>query len=369
MFDSIQIILRYVAFLSSGCGSISISPKGYRYVSSELADQTAKFKAAWSSVEESLDGTMRSNVANLINRLRVPMLKFGESESHFEARPIDDLIQVLNAAIEIIVDNQESGFGDDGPNDLVPQSLHELAWKIHDLVKEPEGMKFIRKNAADWLDMRVRLARDDKEDRERTIICLPSLVPLPNREFSIREKCALLAAVHDTRCSGVELIKPQLDRDYGSPLSNQLAENAFRILGFHHLPLLKNSEIPALEVYLHDISSPISAHDPNPIRGKQHSGRKFTIPRSEFQVTVDEASQTVEMGNNSARFGGNEAWSVFLKLWKDRPAVIDLSDLTVSESRDLVREIRKTLRRSGLIGLAKAIKNQKSVGYYFDWPV
>lgn len=102
------------------------------------------------------------------------------------------------------------------------------------------------------------------------------------------------------------------------------------------------------------------------IQARYGAGDEVAPPLSvaaqpENGIVVDADHQTISVQGRLIRWGGNESWQSFLRLWKARPN-------TVSIDKNAVKEIRDYLRSNGLVELADAIKNQHGVGYYIDLP-
>lgn len=109
-----------------------------------------------------------------------------------------------------------------------------------------------------------------------------------------------------------------------------------------------------------------SAGPPDP--GVSETEPRRQQPDKVDAVSIDVDAQTVTYRGRPIRFGGIEAWRVFLALWKNRPNAVNLTSLTGRDGSDLVRDIRHILKRDDAVELADAIHNQRGVGHYLDWP-
>lgn len=83
-------------------------------------------------------------------------------------------------------------------------------------------------------------------------------------------------------------------------------------------------------------------------------------------LCVDESARRITLGTKSAYFGGDIAWSAFLRLYKSRSSPIVLTDLAGRPGKDVAGDVRRMLRVHGFPELAGRVKCVRRSGYLFE---
>lgn len=99
-------------------------------------------------------------------------------------------------------------------------------------------------------------------------------------------------------------------------------------------------------------------------RAERSGGQAARKPTPHIKVDGD--AQTITYHGRVFHFGGSETFSVFVKLWKNRPAPVELEG--ERDGRSVAADVRTMLKSKGLGELAEAIQNQRGIGYYLNLP-